>query len=397
MCAKKIKPPQLELSVVLDTNALYTGSASYFVKKEVADLVEQQSAPDLKIKWIVPDTVRHERQFQMLQAAEQMLPTIERLEKLLGHNLNITPAILSDRVAAAVDHQVTQLGLSIQPLSVTDVDWQRLMRDAAYRKPPFETGEKEKGFRDSLILETFLQVVAATPVSRNIARAVLVSNDRLLRDAATSRIASAANVHILESIEALKGLINTLGSSVDEAFIASIRDRASDAFFTPQVESTLFYKASVSTGLKDCLKKAEIKLPPTAERYVIENWTVNHAQFAKKEGQRIFWTSRFEARLKAVKSPPQLQLSEPWQTVYPGGTTLKSLSSILTPPSPQLEWAYKDWTTYNVTGPVLGGEDQIVGHGTASLDAAWSLAVTTAGTLTKLKLESIDFVEVVWD
>jgi hypothetical protein len=41
-------------------------------------------------------------------------------------------------------------------------------------------------------------------------------------------------------------------------------------------------------------------------------------------------------------------------------------------------------------------EEQLVGHGTASLDATWSLAVTTSGTLTKLQLESIQFVEAIW-
>jgi hypothetical protein len=180
MVAKRIKPRHLELTVVLDTNALYTGSASYFVRKEVADLIEQHSEqPDMKIKWVVPEVVRHERQFQMLQEAAQMLPTIERLERLLGHNLNITSHILETRVHEAVDTQVQKYGIAIRPLKVTDVDWQRVMMDSAYRKAPFQSGEKEKGFRDALILETFMQVLAAAPTSRSVARVALVSNDQL--------------------------------------------------------------------------------------------------------------------------------------------------------------------------------------------------------------------------
>src|ERR1700722_2958937 len=98
MSTKRVKPPHLRLDVVLDTNALFTGSANYFLRKEVADLIEQNSKPsDLTIRWIVPEIVRHERHFQMLQAALQMLPTIERLERLLGHNLNITKEILDTR------------------------------------------------------------------------------------------------------------------------------------------------------------------------------------------------------------------------------------------------------------------------------------------------------------
>jgi hypothetical protein len=46
------------------------------------------------------------------------------------------------------------------------------------------------------------------------------------------------------SIHALKGLINTRGSSVDEQFIAAIRGRAADAFFKAKDEGSLYYKAS---------------------------------------------------------------------------------------------------------------------------------------------------------
>jgi hypothetical protein len=268
MCPKRVKPPHLELKVVIDTNALFTGSASNFLRKEVADLISQNSSlPDLTIRWIVPEVVRHERQFQMQQAALQMLPTIERLERLLGHNLNITREILDARVNEAVDRQVQEHGITVQPLSSTDVDWPRVILDASYRRPPFQLGEKEKGFRDALILETFLQIVQSSPASRSIVRLALVSADQLLRDAAQSRLASATNVHILESVDALKDLINTVGSSVDEQFIAAIKERAAGIFFKSGDEGTLYYKASVGTKLDQALGSASIKLPADAYRY----------------------------------------------------------------------------------------------------------------------------------
>lgn len=67
----KHKP--LELRVVLDTNALYTGSANYFIRKEVADLIAQhQNLPDLNISWYLPGIVRDERHFQMLTEAQKI-------------------------------------------------------------------------------------------------------------------------------------------------------------------------------------------------------------------------------------------------------------------------------------------------------------------------------------
>jgi hypothetical protein len=258
-----------------------------------------------------------------------MLPTIDRLERLLGHNLNITLDILETRVQAAVEKQVQGYGINVHPLNTAEVDWKRLILNAAYRKAPFQLGEKEKGFRDALILETFLQVVGATPTSRSVARLALVSGDQLLRDAAVARIGTSGNIHVLELIDALKGLINTLGSSVDEQFITAIRDRAAEAFFKAKDETTLYYKASVAASLSDTLTKASVKLPDRADKYNVEKWTINPPRFVKKQGQRIYWTTRFEARLKALKSAPLPQ----WQTAPSYILSSTSEQDVLTPPT----------------------------------------------------------------
>ena len=320
MPPKRARPPHLELEVVFDTNALYTGSASHFLRKEVSDLIDQNSnVPDLTIHWIVPEVVRHERQFQMLEKAYEMLPTIQRLERLLGHNLNITKEILDARVKEVVDHQVQQYGINVRTLDPTGVDWPRVILDATYRKPPFQSGEKEKGFRDALILETFMQIVVTSPTSRSSARLAFVANDQRLRDAAQSRLGTATNVHLLESIDALKGLINTLGSAVDEEFIEAIKQRAADVFFKSGDASTLYYKASVRVELEEKLKNATVSLPPGADKYTVEGWTIGSPRFAKKQGQRIYWTTRFEARLKALKLSPQPEwLTGGYINVRPG-------------------------------------------------------------------------------
>jgi hypothetical protein len=405
MCPKRVKPPHLELKVVVDTNALFTGSSSNFLRKEVADLISQNSnLPDLTIRWIVPDVVRHERQFQMQQVALQMLPTIEKLERLLGHNLNITKEILEARVKETVDRQVQQHGITVQPLNSADVDWTRVILDASYRRPPFQLGEKEKGFRDALILETFLQIVQGSPTSRSVVRLALVSNDQLLRDAAQLRLTSATNVHILESVDALKGLINTIGSAVDEQFIAAIKGRAADVFFKSGDQNTLYYKASVGVSLDQALTNASPKLPAGAYKYRVDKWTLGTPRFVKKQGQRIYWATRFEAALEALKAAALAD----WGTV---GTSvaLASLTKAnmglspsnylistqpMTAPGNVLVGGYVPGANFQLLNPVA--EDQVVGYGTASLNVSWSVALTTAGALTKPLLESVDFVEVVW-
>jgi len=411
MSAKRVRPPHLALTVVLDTNALFTGSASNFLKKEVADLIEQNAnLPDLTIRWIVPEVVRHERQFQMLQEASKMLPTIERLERLLGHNLNITQEIIDARVREAVDRQVQQYAVVVQPLNSADVDWARIILDAAYRKPPFQLGEKEKGFRDALIVETFLQIVSSSPTSRSVARLALVSNDQLLRDAAQSRLGGGTNVHVFESIDALKGLINTLGSAVDEQYIARIKEGAAELFFKSGDESTLYYKASVGATLPRILAAA-LKPPAGADYCRIGGWALGSPEFVRKEGQRIYWTTRFEAKLTAVKSVPPIN----WATAAHSPINMVTLAPsqyTLSPPPTRITFAQGPGVTLdpristpseawgegfnNLTLAANLSESQSVASGTASLDVSWSLAVATSGALTKPRVESVDFVEVVW-
>lgn len=423
MSAKRVKPPHLELKVVLDTSALFTGSASNFLKKEIADLIAQTSnLPDLTIRWIVPEVVRHERQFQMQEGASQFLPTIEKLQRLLGVNLNITKEILDSRVKETVERQVHEHGIVVQALNSADVDWPRVILDASYRRPPFQLGEKEKGFRDALILETFLQIVQSSPTTRSSARLALVSGDQLLRDATLLRLQSATNVYVLESVDALKDLINTIGSAVDEKFIAAIKERAAEIFFKSGDEGTLYYKASVGTKLDQALTIASLKLPAGAYRYKVDKWTISPPRFVKKQGQRIHWATRFEAALNALKAAER---QPAWVTpgtglALPGGTglTLAALMkpNIYTQPSLRAASSFAIAAPAATGSSVFGTEgsswpyinpqisydfgskaaDQIIGSGIAILDASWSLAVTTSGALTKPKLESVEFVEALW-
>jgi PIN domain len=300
------KPRRLHVSVVLDTSVVYTGSSSYFVRTEVSDLINHQvDTADLTVRWIVPDIVRHERQFQMLHEARQLLPTVQKLERLLGHNLNITTDILDLRVKEAIDRQIEAHKIVVASLRAETVDWARLLLDAAYRRPPFQVGEKEKGFRDAVILETFLQIVDEAPATPAAARVVLVSGDQLLREAAQSRLESNSNIHLLDSIDALKGLLNTLGSTVDEHFIIEIRDKASSLFFKSKDETTLYFKARINDALEQTLREAKIQLPRSAEKYSVDKLTLSPPSFVRKQGQRIFWSTRVQARLKALMVLPR--------------------------------------------------------------------------------------------
>src|SRR5579864_8181134 len=220
---KKRKNRKSQLRVVFDTNALYVtpttlGSASDLVRQEIATLIADSRYPDLEILWYLPEVVRHERQYQMQTEALKLRPAINRIERLLGHNLALTDQALLDHVKGKIEQKKVELGLQELSLDHAAVDWPSLIRAAEYRMPPFQPGEKEKGFRDALVAESFLHLIEASPKTPEVCRVVLVTSDELLREAVNLRIASSSNASVLQTIEELKGLINTLVSNVGEDF-----------------------------------------------------------------------------------------------------------------------------------------------------------------------------------
>jgi PIN domain-containing protein len=403
----KLKP--LELRVVLDTNALYTGSANFFIRKEVADLIDQHKGlPDLEIAWYVPTTVRDERHFQMLTEAQRFLEPIGKLERLLGHNLNITSDILNTRVQEAIDKQIADHGLSIIPFSPEAIDWRRLAADAAFRRAPFQVGEKEKGFRDAMVLESLLQLVSTSPSTPSSCRVALVSGDELLRAAAESRTTGAQNVHILESIDALKGLINTLGSAVDEQFIGALQPKAANLFFTSADEDTLYYRWGISDQLKTILAAVPISLPADAGRYVVEKWLINTPRFLKKQGQRLSWISRIDARVKAVKMVQYTSWPQPSKIILPssgseksplvGTTNLPPISFPSNVSISNLGFGQPSEAAFYGGGLLSFPEQQqSVASGVATLDVTWSVSVTTKSVLKSPKLDGVAFVDIVWE
>jgi hypothetical protein len=283
MSTKGIKKKKLpELKVVFDSNVLWTGSASDLLKQDVIDLIKADSHhSDLTVSWYLPDIVRHERQFQMLVQSLNLLPSIKKLERLLGHNLNITEHIIEQRVTEAVESQINKLNLTVLPLDPERVDWNAMMLNAAYRKPPFSQGEKEKGFRDALLAEALVQLIEDSPVTPKICRIALVTNDNLLSQAIIERTKNSSNIRILPSLEELKGLITTLVSEVSEEFVATIQARAKAYFFEQDQKETIYYKENIGEKLREKFKTELLRLPDGAYERENERWYI-HPAFSKE-------------------------------------------------------------------------------------------------------------------
>jgi len=383
----KKKSASPEMIIVFDTSFLYTKSEHYFFKKEVSELISANNGhKDIDIKWYVPEVVKHERQYQMTQKAIELLPAIQRLEKLLGHNLNITEDIVITRVKEAINKQFDVLKIHTGNLDVEKVEWEKIIFNSVFRQPPFEAGDKEKGFRDSLVAEAFLQLVAKSPKTAKSCRLVLLTEDKLMTEAVSEKIKGATNVRVLPSIEELKGLINTLVSEADETFINSIQEKCKQYFFQKENKETLYYKEEVRKLINDSFGEQLKEKPKGCETRDNGTWYIGGPQFIKKEGQRIFWATRITVEAKAYNN-----LKE--QTQELGKEPVRRLSELglgMAPPSQRRGLL-----------SLLGASEQekiLVTEGSTIFEVDWSISVTTTTkSLSKQKIENIKFVETVWD
>lgn len=394
--AKKTKPP--ELRVVFDSSVLYTGSANDLIRNEVAEVILANSNhADLTVTWYLPDVVRHERQFQMLEKALEMLPTIQRLERLLGHNLNITEEIVRSRVNEAVEKEINRLSLKQLSLRPADVEWQRLILDAAYRKPPFAVGETEKGFRDSLIAESVVQLVADSPVTPKVCRIAFVTGDNLLATAVRARTETNPNVRILGDLDELKGLITTLVSEVGEEFIAGIRALAKAYFFEQKKQESLYYREHVRDTIQQKFQNELSALPAGADRRENDaTWYIFDPRFLKKQGQRIHWATRVEVGTRALKREIESPLLATFRAILGAQAALKLPPSETrrelgpTSPLPSLG-------TGGQPASLEEAKETVVAKGKSIFSVTWSAVVTATKKFRLPKIEGIEFAETQWE
>ncbi len=409
--AKPRKRQRPQLRVVFDTNALYTGSASDLVRQEVANLIKESMFPDLEIQWYIPELVRHERQYQMQKRALELLPAIAKVEKLLGHNLAITEQVLVDSVEKTVCQRHEELGLLSLALDYDKVDWHRVSLDAAYRRPPFEDGKTEKGFRDCVIVECFLQLVADSPKTPKVCRIVLVSGDGLVAQAVEARTAGLTNTGIVSTLEELKGLINTLVSQMDEVFLAFLKPRAEKLFFIPKEQSTLFYKEHIREKLCERFAAELAAPPPGATSRTNGTWRISAPNFVKKTGRRIQWTSRIEIEAEASKTVSQspaieassLQIgptlnispSDISDVLFAQGSGFRGQARSIPLSALAKPQAATNWENFRLG--VASASSVTTHKGLDVYDVLWSTDVTTSRELRRPSIDEIRHLQPTWE
>jgi hypothetical protein len=329
--------------------------------------------------------------YQMRRRAFEFLPMIYKLEKLLGHNLNITEDILSTRVNEAINKQIGELNLAVLDIDISKIDWGNLIHRAAYRNPPFKPGEHEKGFRDALIAETFLQLVTKSPATPSVCRLAIVTNDELLRNYVIENTKSLKNVRVLSDISELESLINTIASEVTEDFVNELKEKASALFFQKDNDACLYSREKLSEKIHELYGK-ELRSVPT-EGLNRENgtWWISEPVFIKKEHQRTYWVTPIDIDAKLYKYEHD--------ETYPKNALLSAVPNQFS----------SDFSSSfaGVMANALGSQQNYyaaltslkkvdVAKGQTKFEIHWSVNVTQAKKLTSPHIDKIHFVLTKW-
>ncbi len=368
-----IKIPKLR--VMFDTNVLFTQVASDLVRQAVKTLVlENSEHTDLEIEWLLPSVVIGERKYQMLKKANELLPSLQKMERLLGHGFGIGEDTLSMHVEKAIESNVKTYGFTITELDETDINLTELISRSVNREPPFEESDHEKGFRDAIIAHNFFQLHKNSPATPNICRLALVSEDKRLREYVAEITKDSKNVRILSSLDELESLINTLVSSIPEDFAAVLAEKASKLFFEKDNLKTFYYKQEIRNLISEQYSE-ELKTPAIEGTSKSgKTWWISDPVFIKKDKSRIHWTSSVQ---------PEFELYHYESTDVP--EPLNALAS---------QGLQKESSTKGIIAGILGGNNKKVIDQTGRdyFEVHWSTNLSRAQNLTAPKLEKISYI-----
>lgn len=180
-----------------------------------------------------------------LERANKQMDTLSAIAaKRYEHK--VTEARVRSDVQHKIDGWLASIGGRVEPTPIHGVDWDRLINDAIWRRPPFlEDKENEKGFRDSLILETMCAISAGSPAP-NVA---FVSSDQLLLGATKERVSKSCLCH--ESLDEFSSYLRLLDQELTEEFVRAIQHRARTKFFSKGDKTCLFAQAQIVSSVRN--------------------------------------------------------------------------------------------------------------------------------------------------
>lgn len=376
------------LTVVFDTNALFNKEFDTLVCRSARDLIGRHSNHgDLGVRWVIPDIVRGEREFQMRNEFRNVSTHIAKAESLFGQQWGVTQDAVEQRIAARINDELAALRIDVVPCEAGRVDWNDMMRRACFREPPFERGQTEKGFRDAVVCETFIQLASDLIGSDT---AVLVSNDQLVRRHIESRGIAGNRARVVDDLDALHNEIQLRVENVDENTQAEIERLAQLRFYpwnTPGDTNSLWSRERIYERI--WTEHGErLRQVPTGTVHVLIGQELSNARLVSKEGNRVHLESSLLIRTG-------FRIWVPAQGVHQDTPT--TLASLVSPHLQGLTNQMPGSTLAGLIGigkqPSAGEWKQFEKPAKNTISIRWSATFSRRRTLTRTTIDSIDLVE----
>lgn len=208
-----------KIHIVLDTNAIFAGKSpessaitDSFLPRKVSEVIHDPKHKKLNLNWAMPQMVRMEREHHMWEAAKGLVTQASKMPRLFGETIRNVDQIRK-RISDLAQQDLTSHGVEVIECEMSRVDWDALTRAAGFRQPPFSPdNSKEKGFKDAIVAETFLQFCEDV-IDKTTDAAIFVTDDDLLREHILARTLGK-RVKVVENIDALSNEFNVLSSDI---------------------------------------------------------------------------------------------------------------------------------------------------------------------------------------
>lgn len=392
-------PSTPEVLVVLDTSALFSDSVDKLICLELSNFItEELRALGLHVSWIMPSMVVTERRQQMLNKATDLMGSVEKLERLLDHRLAITTDTLRIHVDEAVRKQMVAHNLVEETLQYDKVNWESIVDSAARKIPPFQPGVKEKGFKDAVILETFVQVAEKSNRDPKRVRVILYTADDLLGASAKQRVSHLKNAGIVTALDELRTQLNAVASHLSQESIANVVAKAATKFFDVVAKTGIYYSDGVADKISKQFPDVIKQKPESFSNVRIKMNYIAPPTFLKKEGQRIFLSSKITREMVAAKAVLR-DASAGGSLGILGLQNENPLFRYSVEPKGAAEHGVVNWlSTKSEPATLLGGDWQdIERKGRHIFEVLWHATLTRQGRLTSPQISELRHISSEWD
>lgn len=233
-------------AVIVETNILWHEDKKYVVNPDFDNFWKEQCS-NFNLELYVPEVVKGELLFQQSTSAIKARKRVDEYmdkvnlitEKRYRHQIKNEG--IKTHVESRFNKWLKSAGGKIIVTPFRRIKWKDLLQAAIWRKPPFEYNEKEKdkekGFRDAVILETVVDF--CNNDTRDIS-IIFICADELLRETSAKRLSEETRFTSFESTEEFGSYLKLTQEELTNQFIRSILRKASEKFFKRDDPNSLF-------------------------------------------------------------------------------------------------------------------------------------------------------------